>query len=82
MCKTAVGDSLRQQVLFLGASEAVKKTGMFVVLLDVKDKDSKVTLVLDYILSYLFKELIFANVSASLALTAIVDLFRRMSTSV
>ncbi len=85
--KTAVGDGidgngaprLRRQALFLGASEAVKKTGMFVVLLEVDDKGNEVTVVLDYIPSHLCGELIFANVGADPAATAIVDLFARMS---
>ena len=89
--KTTVGDGvdgngalwLRRQALFLGASEAVKKTGMFVVPLEVDDKGSEVTVVVDYIPSHSFGELIFANVGAAdPAVTTIVNLLARMYTSV
>jgi len=88
--KTAVGNSidgngaprLRRQALFLGASEAVKKTGIFVVPREIDDKDSKATLVLDYIPSLSFGELILANIGADSVLTAIVGLLVRISTSV
>ncbi|KAH6855722.1 pyridoxal phosphate-dependent transferase [Chaetomium sp. MPI-CAGE-AT-0009] len=66
---------LRRQALFLGASDAMKKTGMFVVSLEVDDKDSEVTLVLSYIPNHSFRELIFTNIGASLAAAAaIIDL--------
>ncbi|KAJ4307312.1 hypothetical protein N0V88_000695 [Collariella sp. IMI 366227] len=88
--KTAVGNGidgngaprLRQQALFLRASEAVGKTGMFVVPREVDGKGNEVTLVFDYIPSHSFGDLIFANVGAGPAMTAIIKFLARMSTSV
>lgn len=73
---------LRRQSLFLGASQAVKKTGMFVVPDEVIDNDGDVTLVLPYIPSHSFGELVFANVGAESMVTAMVDMLARMATSV
>ncbi len=72
----------RRQALFLRASEAVKKTSMFIVPLEVNDKGDEIIVVLDSILSHSFAELIFANVSASPALAAIADLLAHISTFV
>lgn len=73
---------LRRQSIFLGASYAVKKTEMFVEPLEVINSESQVTLVLPYIASHTFGELIFANVGAKPAVAAIVDLLARMANSV
>ncbi|CUS11818.1 unnamed protein product [Tuber aestivum] len=73
---------LRRQSLFLWASQAVKKTGMFMVPDEVIDNNGDVTLVLPYIPSHSFGELVFANVGAESMVTAMVDMLARMATSV
>ncbi|KAF9269966.1 hypothetical protein L218DRAFT_4584 [Marasmius fiardii PR-910] len=73
---------LRRQNLFLDASRAVKKTGMFVKPLKVVDNDSDVTLELPYIPSYSIGELILANAGPRRVVEVLVYMLARMATSV
>lgn len=73
---------LRRQSLFLNASNAVKKSGIFVVPQETSDTDNEIRLVFPYIASHSFGELIFANVGAQPAVAAIVNLLSQLSTSV
>ncbi|KAI0031626.1 hypothetical protein K488DRAFT_51731 [Vararia minispora EC-137] len=73
---------LRRQWLFLNASQAVKKTSMFVVPTEVDDRDSHVTLWLPYVASHSFGVLVFANVGANPLVNAVVNMLARMATHV
>ena len=73
---------LRRQSLFLNASQAVKKTGMFVTPTKVNDSGKDVTLELPYIASHSFGELVFANAGAEPVVNALVAMLARMATSV
>ncbi|KAG8988225.1 hypothetical protein FRB93_004172 [Tulasnella sp. JGI-2019a] len=73
---------LRRQSLFLGASSAVKKTGMFVEPTKIDDDGSHVTLLLPYIQSHSFGELVFANVGAEPLVDAMVKMLARMAKGV
>ncbi|KAK0130375.1 hypothetical protein ONS96_000895 [Cadophora gregata f. sp. sojae] len=73
---------LRRQSLFLRSSRAVKKTRMFVVPDTVTDNSGNVILVLPYIPSHSFVEMVFANVGAESIVKAVVNMFSRMATSV
>ncbi|KAF9773491.1 hypothetical protein IL306_008681 [Fusarium sp. DS 682] len=73
---------LRRQSLFLGASRAVKKTGMFVEPSNVIDNDSDVTLELPFIASHSYGELAFGNVGEKAFVAAIVDMLAQQATFV
>ena len=73
---------LRRQALFLNASHAVKKTGMFVVPTSYVDTGVDVKLVLPYIASHSLAELVFANAGAESIVDTLVDMLALMTTSV
>ncbi|KAL8377069.1 hypothetical protein RB595_007961 [Gaeumannomyces hyphopodioides] len=73
---------LMRQSLFLSASQAVKKTGMFVQHTQVTDSGKDVTLELPYIPSHSFGELIFANAGDGPVVGALVAMLARTATSV
>ncbi|KAI0503167.1 hypothetical protein F5B22DRAFT_652313 [Xylaria bambusicola] len=73
---------LRRQPIFLNSSQAVKTTDMFVVPIEVNDSGTAVNLVLPYVPSHSFGELVFANVGIEPLVAVMVNMLAKMTSSV